>query len=146
MEEKRIDRRTETHVEEKTEGATTSRITTFLEEKVPMEVRKVIKETIVPVITNRRIEEYENGVMVNSETEIVPEKATSLHQPVLSKEDIRQAVQEVLKGCNKKCSTRSLVEERVNGGWHLNMAYVLYAVLALEAAAIVYFVLLKGIL
>lgn len=64
-------RRVEKHVEEFVNGGTTERVTTILEEKVPMETKRTIKETIVPVVTTRKICEYQNGQLVNEAVEMV---------------------------------------------------------------------------
>lgn len=91
-------RRTEKYVEEQVTGNTTERITTIMEEKVPMETKKVIKETIVPVMTTRKICEYQNGQVVNEVVEVVPDTTikTVAGKPTINKEDLQAMIKEAV--------------------------------------------------
>jgi hypothetical protein len=164
-------RRVETHVEETAQGASTERVTTVREEVVPMEVKKVIKETVVPVVTSRRVDSYENGDVVVTEHEVVPDESLRLgkiqHGP-LTYEDISRAVQEAVRKqmmevvapaakAAPKPPTKFLVvrneavepdvptpapKPSFNLGF--DPVYILYTVNALILAGIVYLSVLKG--
>ncbi len=167
-------RRVETHVEEIVNGTTTERVITVMEEKVPMEVRRVVKETVVPVVTSRRIEEYKDGKVVNSAIEVVPEHALNLAPPkpvALTKEELRLALKEVVTEMGvapkevptpapkeevplkvtqpeeKKLSAKKILKERVESEKETGILdYVLWTILAALAAGVVYFSVIKGMI
>jgi hypothetical protein len=166
-------RRVETHVEEAVQGAATERVTTVKEEVIPMAVKKVVRETIVPVVTSRKIESYEDGKVVRTEHEVVPDEALRLgeYEAKVTHEDIARIVDETFrrnisalkqapvpapvasdeeevapKSVPKKA--REVIQERNETGkffgFEFDPTLLLYSALALEAAAIVYLTVLKG--
>jgi len=151
-------RRVETHVAEVVNGTTTERVTTFKEEVVPMAVTKVVRETIVPVITNRQTDSYQDGKIVATDHEVVPGEALSLQQrqQQMTHDDVARIVNEVLTRRSNNTtevskSVQDLMNERNAGGFKLTSVVswfdnplVLYVALAAEAAAIAYFAVLKG--
>jgi hypothetical protein len=158
-------RRSELRVEEIAVGNSTERVTTHLEEKVPMEVRRVVRETIVPVVTARHIDEYEDGKLVNSETEVVPDHALNLAKPTpapITLEDIRKIVREAvgpgpesipdepvkLKRAEKKArlTARQVIENRMTSPRHKAYDMALWFVLAALVSGIVWFGWLKAYL
>lgn len=167
-------RRVETHIEEESKGTGTERIITVLEEKVPMEIRKVVRETVIPVVTSRRIEEYKDGAIINTEVEVVPDHALNLAPPKssFSKDDLKLIVQEALRERDKqerkekeksperiperkpekekrpKKETESPKEIIAQHMEEKNpwVDYILYAIVAFLGAAILYFTVIRNIL
>lgn len=166
-------RRTEKYVEENVNGTTTERITTIMEEKVPMETKKVIKETIVPVMTQRKICEYKDGQMVNEVVEVVPDTTikTVAGKPTINKDDLQAMIKDAVMAAvaqiqpqpvhhmqppvletPKVTTTRTMLAEKyeepatgVVKSTNL-FDYVLYAVVAVLGALIVYSVVVKPLL
>lgn len=166
-------RRTETYVEELVNGTTTERITTILEEKVPMEVKQVIKETIVPVRTTRKVCEYKDGQMVNEIVEVVPDTTIKpvAGKPTINKEDlqamIREAVQSAVGGLQPQpvhmhspvaavpeapvrpvTTTRTMLAEKYEEPTGVVKStnvvdYILYTVVAVISAALIYAVFIN---
>lgn len=155
-------RRVETYIHEVPIGNGTERVTTIHEEKVPMEVRRVVRETIVPVVTSRRVEEYKDGEVVATEMEVVPDHALNLAPPSqgLTAEDIRLAIRQAVAELTpagpvppaepkamapapRVMSARQMIEDRLEptAGW---ADYVLWVVLAVLAAGIVYLGFFRG--
>lgn len=163
-------RRMETHVEEISQGATTERVTTVKEEVVPMMVKKVVREKIVPVVASRIVESYdESGKVVDTQHEVVHDEAMVLknyERDALAKtvEDaIRKAQNQRLDDeyphveeepdepvtlKQSKKSYAKIAEER-NGtkkglGIEFDSSILLYSLIAIEAAVILYMTVLKG--
>jgi cobalamin biosynthesis Mg chelatase CobN len=167
-------RRTETRIEEVTTGSTTERITTVMEETVPMEIKKVVRETIMPVVTTRKIDQFQEGKVVQSDVEIVPDQQMNLiksSQDPITKNDIYQIVKsvlsetnltkkdvvklknsdarqqpEVFKSSNK--SVRATLEQKFNQDKSTSssmMDYLLLMVLAVICGGIVYFMFIKNV-
>jgi len=159
-------RRVEMHVEESTQGPATERITVHKEEVVPMAVKKVVRETIVPVVTSRKVESYEDGKVVATEHDVVPDEALTLKQyeARVSQDDITRAVEAAMQRTFAAAMSQfvpvpaaphiqphpaTAVEQKNNSAdspysFELDSSLILYAVVALEAAAIVYLTVLKG--
>jgi len=167
-------RRVEMHVEESVQGAATERVTTHKEEVIPMAVKKVVRETIVPVVTSRKVESYEDGKIIATEHEVVPDEALALseYESKVTQQDIAKVVDEVMQRNLAALKQQVVVapspshgEEEVDDtpvprtarqqivarneqpkfvGFEIDMSMVLYAVVAIEAAAIVYLTILKG--
>lgn len=163
-------RRVETHTQEENKGNGTERVITVLEEKVPMEIRRVVRETVIPVVTSRRIEEYKDGAIINTEVEVVPDHALNLAPPKtsFSKEDLRQIVQEALRERDKQEererkpeprpekekkprrepneSAKELITQHMEEQKNPWIDYVLYAIVAFLGAAILYFTVIRNII
>ena len=142
-------RRIETHVQESAEGAATNRVTTIKEEIVPMAVTKVVRETIVPVVTSRQVDSYQDGKVVSTAHEVVPDEALQLseYEERITKKDITKAVEDALKR-NKIYASASIIPDTpsqpTKPAMEINYELLLYVALAIEAAAIVYVTVLKG--
>lgn len=151
-------RRVEVHTEEIVDGNVTQRIITTKNELIPMVVTKVQKETIMPVVTNRVVENYEEGKLVSTEEEVLAEDHASEEeiekriQAEVAKRlaDINQPIVAKL-GESVCCSqpttpARELIEKR--NGYSLSLSfdwtYILYTLMACETAYLIYKTVLKG--
>lgn len=168
-------RRVETHVEEVVQGAATERVTTVKEEVVPMAVKKVVREKIVPVVASRVIESYDDkGNVVNTQHEVVNDEDMALKN--YEREAIVKAVEDAVRRGQAtqrlddeyphveeepdepvtlkparvagKKSAFKMMEERNEPKKGLTFEFdgniLLYMVIAIEAAAILYMTVLKG--
>lgn len=166
-------RRMETHVEEVVQGATTERVTTIKEEVVPMMVKKVVREKIVPVVASRITESYDDkGNVVESQHEVVNDEAAALkgyerdaiaqsveaairraqyqrlddEYPHVEEEPDEPVTLKPVKAARK--SSLKVMEERNEPKKALEFEFdgsvLLYSVIAIEAAVILYMTVLKG--
>lgn len=146
-------RRMETHVEETSQGAATERVTTIKEEVVPMMVKKVVREKIVPVIASRIIESYDdNGKVVDTQHEVVQDEAIELK--LYERDTIVKTIEETINRIQSQRLDDEYphVEEEPDGTVEDNRELkieidnniLLYSIIAIEAAAILYLTVLKG--
>lgn len=171
------DRRMETHVEEVVLGATTERVTTVKEEHVPMTVKRVVREKIVPVVASRIIESYDdNGNIVDTQHEVVADEAAALKlvERDVTAQTIAKAVEDAIRRSQNvqqmeelpeeeeeeevvtmrpaaKAAPKSalkMIQERNEPKKGIEFEFdgntLLYTVVAIEAALIVYLTVLKG--
>ncbi len=150
--------RIETYVEEIVQDATTERVTTVKEEVVPMMVKKVVREKIVPVVASRIIESYdESGNIVNTEHEVVQDEATVLksyerdsiaktvEDAILRAEDaIRRAKAQELDIKNKQSTVDDSNKPKNEIQFEFDGNTFLYLIIAIEAAVVLYMTVLKG--
>lgn len=172
-------RRMETHVEEVVLGATTERVTTVKEEHVPMTVKRVVREKIVPVVASRIIESYDdNGNIVDTQHEVVADEAAALKlvERDVTAQAIAKAVEDAIRRSRvdnniphveelpdeeeevvtmprpaAKAAPKSafkMIQERNEPKKGIEFEFdgntLLYTVVAIEAALIVYLTVLKG--
>jgi hypothetical protein len=163
-------RRMETHVEELTQGAATERVTTVKEEVVPMTVKKVVREKIVPVVASRIIESYDDkGNVVDTQHEVVQDEAMVLKN--YQCDELLKTIEDaVRRGQNQRLddeyphveeepdepvtlkpapkSSLSIIKERNEPKKGLQIELdgnaLLYTIVAVEAAVILYMTVLKG--
>jgi hypothetical protein len=166
-------RRMETHVEEVVQGAATERVTTVKEEVIPMMVKKVVREKIVPVVASRIIESYdESGKVVDTQHEVVHDEAMALKG--YERDAIAKTVEDAIRRAQAqrlddeyphveeepdepvtlkpsrpaKKSAMKIIEERNEPKKGIEFEFdgsiLLYSVIAIEAAVILYMTVLKG--
>lgn len=146
-------RRMETHVEEISQGASTERVTTIKEEVVPMMVKKVVREKIVPVIASRIIESYDdNGKVVDTQHEVVQDEAIELK--LYERDEIVKTIEDTI---NRIQSQRlddeyphveeepdEPVQDNKGVQIEINSNTLIYSIITIEAIAILYLTVLKG--
>ena len=156
-------RRLETHVEESVQGDAKQRITTYKEEVIPMEVKKVVRETVLPVVTSRKTESYDRGTLVDTQHEFVPEQAMQLveNNLVVTPDNLAAIVENAIQKTIMNHTLQSLAAvEKIQPqptptpapapqpakfvGFEISADQILYSVLALLAASILYITVLKG--
>ena len=91
-------RRGEIHVDQtELEGGACLRTTTVLEEQIPLLTRKEVKETIVPLVSERVTVEYDHaGNVVNELLERVPDKEAELKAVTFNHDEVAALVRGIV--------------------------------------------------
>lgn len=148
-------RRVETHIEESVQGANTQRVTTVKEEVVPMAVQKVVRETVVPVVTSRQTDTYQDGKVIATEHEVVPDQALVLNglEPAMNSQDIAKAIEDAIRRNlpliqNPPLPSPSPAPAGDGNvsvlGFTFDSSLIAYGFVGIMAAALVYLTVLKG--